>query len=124
MNILKKTVLILGICLICDVLSRFLPFPFPGSVLAMILLFLCLFFGIVKPHHTEPVSDFFLNNMALVFVPATVSIMSYVNILSDILWQFILICVVTTIITFAATAYSVQLTIYLMSKGKERKKNV
>ena len=61
--------------------------------------------------------------MSLVFIPTTVAIISYVNILKDILWQFVFVCVITTFITFAATAYSVKLTIFLMNKfkgGKEQ----
>ncbi len=123
MNILKKAFLIFGICLLSDIFSYFLPFPFPGSVLAMILMFLCLKFNVIKPHQVEPVSDFFAHNMALVFVPATVSIISYVEVLKSILWQFLLICIVTTVITFLATAYSVSLTSYLLNKRKGAKQN-
>ncbi len=124
MNILKKVFILFGVCFISDIISHFLPFPFPGSVLAMVLVFLLLFFGILKPSHFEPVSDFLAQNMGLVFVPATVAIVSYVDVLRNIWWQFLLICIVTTVITFAATAYAVKLTIRLIGKAKEAKKNV
>ncbi len=121
MNILRKAFILFLICFGCDMLALYLPFPFPGSVLAMLFLFVFLYFGVVKPAHVEPVSDFFLKNMALVFIPATVSIISYVDVLKSIWWQFLVICIATTIIIFLCTAYSVKLTIYLINKLKEKK---
>lgn len=121
MNILKKSLIFFAICLAGDIIALYLPFPFPGSILAMIILFLLLYFGLVKLNHIEPVSGFFLKNMSLVFVPATVSIVSYLDVLKSIWWQFLIICVVTTVITFGVTAYSVKLTIFLMNARKEKK---
>lgn len=123
MNIFKKVLVFFVVCFISDVLALYLPFPFPGSVLAMVILFLCLLFGIIKTKQVEPVSDFLLKNMALVFIPATVSIISYTDVLKSILWQFLLICIATTVITFVCTAYAVKLTIYLMNKRKGEKNN-
>ena len=89
----------------------------------MVILFSLLVLGAIRTNQLTPVSDFLLGNMSLIFVPATVSIISYVGVLKDILWQFVFVCIITTVITFAATAYSVKLTIYLMNKfkgGKEQ----
>ncbi len=123
MEIFKKSCLLFLVCIIGDVISKFLPFPFPGSVLAMIILFVCLICGAVRSDRLEPVSGFLLNNMALTLVPPTVSIISYIDILKDILWPFLFICIVTTAITFVCTAYSVKLTIYIMNKVKGGGKN-
>lgn len=123
MNILKKLIILLLICIVCDIIVYFLPFPFPGNVLAMIILFLCLFLGFVKIRHIDTASDFFLQNMAFFFIPSTVSIISYIDVLKSVLWQFVFICIITTVITFVCTAYSVKLTIYLMNKFKGGKKN-
>ena len=55
-----KTLLQIGIvfliCLIGEIISLILPFPFPGSVIAMILLFLLLLFGALKVEHIRPSS--------------------------------------------------------------------
>jgi holin-like protein len=124
MKIFNKALIFFVICFVSDIISLYLPFPFPGSVLAMVILFLLLFFGAVKVPQVEPVSDFLLKNMALVFVPATVSIVSYADVLKSILWQFLIICIATTVITFVCTAYAVKLTVYFMNKRKEKKNNV
>ena len=123
MDILKKTFIFFALCFISDCIAGFLPFPFPGSVLAMIILFIGLATKVIRTQQLEPVSDFLLNNMAIFFVPANVSIIAYTYMLKSILWPFVFTCIVTTIITFAATAYGVKLTIYIMNKckgGKEK----
>ena len=40
MRILRQVSLIFLICLLCEGIASLLPFPFPGSVLSMIVLFL------------------------------------------------------------------------------------
>ena len=123
MKLFKKTLILFVVCFISDIIAHFLPFPFPGSVLAMIITFLLLLSGLVKVRQIEPVSDFLVKNMAFVFLPSTVSIVSYLDVFQSILWQFLLICIVTTFITFVCTAYSVKLTVYLINKRKEKTEN-
>lgn len=104
------------LCCIGDLISVMLPFPFPGNVIALILLFLLLLFKLVNPQQINIVADFLLKHMAFVFLPSTVSIISYLDILSNILWKFLLVCCLSTILTFFCTAYSVKLTLYLLNR--------
>lgn len=123
MKIIKQTTIIFAICFIGDIISHFLPFPFPGSVLAMIMLFLCFILRIIKVETVQEVSDFLLKNMTILFIPPTVSIIEYTHILKSVFWRFIFICLITTLICFLCTAYSVKATMYIMKRLKERKKN-
>ncbi len=122
MRLFKQVILIFSLCCIGDVVSFMLPFPFPGSVIALILLFLLLLFKVLKPEQISIFSDFLLKNMSLVFVPSTVSIIAYLDVFSNILWKFLFICCITTVFTFYCTAYSVKLTMYFLNK--RRTKNV
>ena len=70
----------------------------------------------------EEKADFLLGNMAFFFVPAGVSIINYFDILKSTVLQLLVICVVSTIVTFAVTAYVVTLTVKLMEKKKGGKK--
>ena len=56
--------------------------------------------------------------MAFFFIPAGVNVINYLDILRANWLPLLLICVLTTIITFAATAYSVRFTMYLLSRRK------
>ena len=102
-----------------QVVAAYLPFSFPSSVIGMILLFICLLAGVLKIEHIQEKADFLMENMAFFFVPAGVSVMNYFDILKSTLVPFLIICIVSTIITFAATAYSVQFVMKLMNRRKK-----
>ena len=117
MKIVTQVGIIFSICWISQIIEKLLPFSFPASVIGMILLFILLCVHILKVDHIREKSDFLLENMAFFFIPAGVSIINYFDVLKN--WvQLIVICVVSTVVTFAVTAYSMKLALYLMQKKK------
>ncbi len=118
MKIIRQIGIIFTICWLSQIIEHFLPFPFPASVTGMVLLFVCLLTGILKISHVQEKADFLLENMAFFFIPAGVSIMNYFEILKNSAVQIIFICVISTIITFTVTAYSVMLTVRWMNRRK------
>ena len=120
MNTIFQAAIFFGICLAGDFISAALPFPFPGSVIAMIILFILLITKAIKADKINAISTFLLDNMAFCFIPPTVAIVDYFEIIKDVWWQFIFICCITTVLTFFATAYTVKGIMYLMNKGGEK----
>ena len=119
MKIIRQIGIIFTVCWLSQVIAEFLPFDFPASVIGMIFLFICLVTGLLKIERIQEKSDFLLGNMAFFFVPAGVSIMNYFDILKSSAVQLLIICIVSTVITFAVTAYSVKLTMKLMDRRKK-----
>ena len=64
MHIILQIGVFFLLCLAGDFLSALLPIPIPGSILAMLLLFLCLLLRVIRPEHIEPVSYTHLRRMA------------------------------------------------------------
>lgn len=118
MKIIKQVGIIFSICALSVLIEQFLPFALPASVIGMILLFLLLLSGLLKIDHIREKSDFLLANMAFFFIPAGVNVINYLDILRANWLPLLLICVLTTIITFATTTYSVRFTMYLLSRRK------
>lgn len=120
MKIIKQIGIIFSICWIAQIIESILPFDFPASVVGMIMLFALLVLGGLKVDHIREKSDFLLSNMAFFFIPAGVSIINYFDVLKSCVLQLLVICVVSTVITFAATAYSMKLVLKLMAarRGK------
>ena len=118
MKIILQIGLVLGICLLGEALSLVLPIPFPGSVIAMVLLFLLLLSGRLRPEHIQQKSDFLLQNMAFFFIPAGVGILEYADTLLPVLLPLLLICLITTVLTFAASSLTAQLVIRLQEKHR------
>lgn len=122
MKIILQIGVVLGICLAGEGISLLLPIPFPGSVIAIILLFLLLLSGLLRPDHIRQKSDFLLQNMAFFFIPAGVGIIEYADSLLPVLLPLLLICLITTILTFAASSLTARLVIYLQGKAAASKK--
>ena len=117
--IIKQCGIIFFICWISVILENYLPFPIPAAVIGLILLFFCLAVGILKVEHIKEKSEFLLGNMAFFFVPAAVGIIKYFDVLRESLFSILIITVVSTVITFVVTAYSIRLTIKLMNRRKK-----
>lgn len=118
MKIIKQIGIIFTVCWVSQLIELLLPFDFPASVIGMILLFILLSTKILKIEHIQEKSDFLLSNMAFFFIPAGVSMINYMDILKSNALQLVIICVITTVLTFAATAYSIKLTMYLINRKK------
>ena len=111
------------VCLAGHAVSALLPFPVPGTVIAMIFLFLLLLFKLVKADHMKPLSDFLLKNMAFFFVPAGVNILANLDLVKDKVFALIAVVVLTTVLTFGATALTVEGVIKLQDRffGSKKK---
>ena len=116
--ILQEFCIVFAFTLIGQGISMILPFPFPGSIISMILLLVFLFCKFLKEEKIKNISDFFLPNMAFFFIPAGVGIMENFEILKDCILPFLIIGFVSTIITFAVTAYTVSLVIKLQQRSE------
>ena len=122
MRTLRQISLIFLICLVCEWAASLLPFPFPGSVLSMIVLFLLFALKVLKPDDIKETSGLLLGNMMLVFVPSFVSIMNYFDVLKYIAVKFALIIVVSTMVTFLVGGTVVSLVFRLQERGRKEGK--
>ena len=120
MKIIRQIGIIFTVCWLSILVEKVLPFAFPASVIGMILLFICLLTGVLKIEHIQEKADFLLENMAFFFVPAGVSIINY-DVLESTWIQLVVICVISTVVTFAVTAWSVKLTVRLLGRLRERR---
>jgi holin-like protein len=120
MKLLAQIAIVFGICLIGEVIAGFLPIPIPASIISMVLLLILLFVRIIKIEHIREKADFLLQNMAFFFIPAGVSILENYQYLQDAIIPFLIICFVTTFLTFAATSLTVKAVLYLQERwGKK-----
>ena len=118
MKIFYQIGIIFGLCWVSEVVASLLPFSFPASVIAMLLLLLLLLTGLLKLEHIREKADFLLANMAIFFLPSLVGIIEYTDILQQYLLPLLLICAVSTVLTFAATALSIRATLHLLERRK------
>lgn len=106
-----KYLIQLGILLLvlsaATIISSILPFPFPASVLGMVLLYMLLEIGWLKLSYIEDTAGFFLNNMAFFFIPAGVGLITTFTALKQHGVAFIIIVIISTLVVMGVTAWVV-----------------
>ncbi|MFI3231517.1 MAG: CidA/LrgA family protein, partial [bacterium] len=75
MSITRQLLLLFFVSFISEVISGFLPFIFPSSLMSMLLVFGFLCFKLVKLEDIEPVGVFLQKNISIFFLPPAVSLM-------------------------------------------------
>ncbi len=115
MKILLQLTLIFALCMVCDAISAILPFIMPGSVLAMIILFLLFVTKVMHVSKIKESADFLQQVMAFFFIPPSVSLMEHLSLLGDLIVPLIVINVVAVFICFAVTGWTVQFVIKIQN---------
>jgi len=87
-----------------------------GNVIGMLLMFLLLCLGVIKVGQISDVADFILRNMSFFFIPATVSFINAYDLISDVIFQLLIISLVTAVLTFFVTYGVVKLVYRLQHK--------
>ncbi len=124
MKIIGQIGILLGVCLVGEGISYLLPFPFPASVIAMLLLLGLMVWKILRPEQMEETAGFLTKNMSLLFMPVSVGILESLDIIRQSGLQIVVICIVSTFLTFTATAFTVGWLMKLQEKiGKGDKPN-
>ncbi|MFL2129753.1 CidA/LrgA family protein [Ruoffia tabacinasalis] len=99
MDKLKQLFWLLIFSYIGEILSLVIsPFvAIPGSVIGMVVLFLALHFNILPIEKVEDVGTWLTDNIAFLFVPAGVGLMTQFEVLGgNVWWQLLIILFVTT----------------------------
>lgn len=121
MKLLVQIGIVFGICLVGEGIAQILPFPFPASVISMILLLVLLLTKVVKVHYIQQKAEFLLKNMSFFFIPAGVALIEQVDAVKDSALILLFICFVSTFLTFGATALTIKFVLYLQNHTKERR---
>lgn len=109
MKYLRQFGIIVLISFIGEILYVLLPFPIPASIYGIIILFLCLESGLVSLASVKETSDFLIEIMPIMFVPAAVGLMDSWQIIKADLVPYAVITVITTCVVMAVSGHVVQL---------------
>lgn len=121
MKLLIQIGIVLGIYWVAEGIEAILPFPFPASVISLLLVLALLGLRVLKEEQIREKADFLLGNLGFFFLPVISSLINYVEVIWENAAAFITICIVSTVVTYLATAGAVRLTCRLMDKRKEGK---
>ena len=120
MKILWQLCFLFALCFVGEIASSLLPFPFPASVISLLVLLFLLCIRAVNPEQIRETSDFLLKNMAFFFLPAGVQVMEQFAVIQSQIPILLFIIEVTLVLTFLASSLIVTAVIRWMEK-RERK---
>ena len=126
MKIFNQLGIILGIWAVGELVSSLLSniITMPGTIIGMIILFLLLQFKIMKEETIKDVADFLLGNTAIFFVPAGVSLINSLGLITENMLVLLLSGTVATIIIMIVTGKIVEIMINkkdISSEDKDEK---
>ncbi|QBD85293.1 CidA/LrgA family protein [Clostridium tetani] len=108
MKILRELGIVLLICVLGEVIHSIFKLSIPGNVVGMILLFILLYFKVIKVSMISQITNFLLDHLAFFFVPAGVGILSCMPFLKGKWLAFLVICIISTIIVIGVTGWTIQ----------------
>ena len=114
MKYIKQFLIILLFTLLGEALAYILPLPIPAAIYGLVLLFLALCTGLLKPEHIEETARFLLQIMSILFVAPTVGILAQWGLIAPNLVPILVITIVSTVVVFAVSGL---VTRALLKKG-------
>lgn len=90
--------------LLGGIIVEFLHVPLPGSIIGLIILLLLLHMKVVKKEYVADGAGFLLPILTLLFIPATVGVVNYPELLSWLGVSLLIITIISTIFSLGVTA--------------------
>lgn len=117
MKWIRQFMILLAVTLLGEILRALIPFAIPAGIYGLVILFLCLCFGVIKLDQVEGTADFLIEIMPLCFIPAGVGLMTRWAQLQSLLLPVLISLFVVTVLVMVATGFATQ---YLVRR-KEKK---
>lgn len=120
MKYIKQLGIILAVCFLAECIVSILPFTFPVSILAMLLMYILLSLKWIKEHHIAETSDLLLQLMPIFLIPSSVTIINYLSLVQNVWVQLVIICAVGVLVTFICAYWTTKWLMHFVSKGDEK----
>jgi holin-like protein len=108
MKFMKQLSVILAVSFIAELMEYMIPLPVAASVYGLLLMLLGLVTKVIPLEKVEGAADFLVEIMPILFVPPTVSIMTSVEAMKQMMVPLCVISVVSTILIMTVTGRTAQ----------------
>ena len=103
MRYLLQAVIIAAVTFAAELIKYFVPLPVPASIYGLLLLFLLLKTGLLRLEQVEDVGNLLLELMPLLLVPASVSFLTAMDSIQDMLLPVLIMGLLGTLAVMAVT---------------------
>lgn len=105
MKFLKQLSIIITISFIAELMEHIIPLPIAASMYGLILMLVGLITKLIPLEKVEGAADYLIEIMPILFVPATVGIMTSVDALKEMLVPLCVISASTTVLIMVVTGW-------------------
>lgn len=124
MKFIKQFGIILAISFIGEIMNYLIPLPVPASIYGLVLMLLCLHFGIVHIDSVKDSGKFLIEIMPLMFIPAAVGLIESWKTIGSKIGTYLIITVLSTIFVMIVAGHTTQAFIrFSKSKGNQERKD-
>ena len=102
------------------VIISLLEIPFPPPLLGMLILTALLCTGIIKENYIEDICGALIDKMALLFLPAGVSMILYLDVIKAELLPISLTLVLSSLVILSSTALVLEIFLRKKEKGGQQ----
>ena len=113
MKYIKQFAIIMIVSFLGECIKELLPFKIPASVYGLMIMLFVLMTGIIKLEAVKDTAEFFVENLPVMFIPPTVSLMASWPLFKTIFVPFLVITSASTIVVMVVTGHVSQLIIRL-----------
>ena len=100
---LKSLIYIFCFLFLGELIHYFFNIPIAGNIIGMLLIFLALFFKMIKLEDVKPASDFLVKYLVVFFIPYGVGLMVYANIIAAYWIPVSVAVILSTLLSLYAT---------------------
>ena len=124
MKFIKQFGIILAISFIGEIMHYLIPLPVPASIYGLVLMLLCLHFGIVHIDSVKDSGKFLIEIMPLMFIPAAVGLIESWKTIGSKIGTYLIITVLSTIFVMIVAGHTTQAFIrFSKSKDNQERKD-
>lgn len=119
-KLLQGLAIILFLQWLSTEIIAFLGIPFPPPLLGMLILTALLCTGIIKENYIEDICTALIDKMALLFLPAGVSMILYLDVIKAELLPISLTVILSSVIILCSTALVLEMLLRKKEKGGQQ----
>lgn len=124
MKFIKQFGIILAISFVGEIMNYLIPLPVPASIYGLVLMLLCLHFGIVHIDSVKDSGKFLIEIMPLMFIPAAVGLIESWKTIGPKIGTYLIITVLSTIFVMIVAGHTTQAFIrFSKSKDNQERKD-
>ena len=119
-KLLQGLAIILFLQWLSTEIIAFLGIPFPPPLLGMLILTALLCTGVIKENYIEDICTALIDKMALLFLPAGVSMILYLDVIKAEMLPISLTVILSSVIILCSTALILEMLLRKKEKGGQQ----